>query len=135
MSEANQYYQVAYGLTSEEDLGRVSISVGLLTEGFINFGWLGVAGIMFLAGIFFDFYQRTFLSKNSGALMTAIGVILLPQFLAVESQMAQYVGGIVQEVIVTLIVMMPIIKVQGLGPKGLRRPLKRFEIGAPVPSE
>jgi hypothetical protein len=128
VSEANQYYQVAYGLTADSDLGKVSISVGLLTEGFMNFGWTGVVGIMFLAGIFFDFYQRTFLSRTSGALMTGIGVILLPQFLAVESQLAQYVGGIMQQVVVTLIVMLPIIRIQRLRlhrfakPKGLLRP-------------
>lgn len=46
--------------------------------------------------------------------MTGIGVILLPQFLAVESQMAQYVGGIMQQVVVTLVVMLPIIRIQGL---------------------
>jgi hypothetical protein len=51
--------------------------------------------------------------------MTGIGVILLPQFLAVESQMAQYVGGIVQQVVVTLIVMLPIIRIQGLRSRGL----------------
>jgi len=135
MSEANQYYQVAYGLTTEDDLGKVAISVGLLAEGFINFGWPGVFGIMFLAGIFFDFYQRTFLSKTSGALMTAIGVILLPQFLAVESQMAQYVGGIVQQVLVTLLVMSPIIRVHGLRGPGLKRPLKRFTLRDPLPTE
>jgi len=113
MSEANQFYQVAYGLSSEEDLSRVSISVGILAEGFMNFGWVGAIGIMFLAGIFFDFYQRTFLASTSGALMTAIGVILIPQFLAIESQMAQYLGGIVQQVVVTLIVMLPIISLHG----------------------
>ena len=126
VSEANQYYQVAYGLTAEEDLGSVSISVGLLTEGFMNFGWPGVVGIMFLAGIFFDFYQKTFLSKTSGALMTGIGVILLPQFLAVESQMAQYVGGILQQVLVTLVVMLPIIRIQGLRSRNFARPVKIF---------
>jgi hypothetical protein len=124
MSEANQYYQVAYGLSTEDDLGRVSISVGLLTEGFMNFGWAGVVGIMFLAGIFFDFYQKTFLAKTSGALMTGIGVILLPQFLSVESQMAQYVGGIVQEVVVTLLVMLPIIRVQDLRSRGFAKSVK-----------
>ena len=124
MSEANQYYQVAYGLSTEDDLNRVSISVGLLTEGFMNFGWAGVVGIMFLAGIFFDFYQKTFLSKTSGALMTGIGVILLPQFLSVESQMAQYVGGIIQEVLVTLVVMLPIIRIQGLRSQGFAKPVK-----------
>jgi len=130
MSEANQYYQVAYGLSTEDDLGRVSISVGLLTEGFMNFGWAGVVGIMFLVGIFFDFYQKTFLAKTSGALMTAIGVILLPQFLSVESQMAQYVGGIVQEVVVTLIVMLPIIRIQGLRSRGLTQPVRVLGVRA-----
>ncbi len=114
MNEANQFYQVAYGLTDEDDVSKVAISVGLLTEGFINFGWAGVIGVMFLAGIFFDFYQKAFLSRTSGPLMTGIGVILLPQFLAVESQMAQYLGGIVQEVVVTFIVMLPILRVRGL---------------------
>jgi len=124
VSEANQYYQVAYGLTSEDDLGKVSISVGLLTEGFMNFGWAGVVSIMFLAGVLFDFYQRTFLSKTSGALMTGIGVILLPQFLGVESQMAQYVGGILQQVVVTLLVMLPLIRIQGLRSRSSGKPLK-----------
>ena len=44
--------------------------------------------------------------------MTAIGVILIPQFLAVEAQLAQYLGGIVQQVAVTLIVMLPIIRLR-----------------------
>src|SRR4029079_12788179 len=107
----------------------------ILAEGFMNFGWVGVIGIMFLAGIFFDCYQKIFLSKTSGALMTGIGVILLPQFLAVESQMAQYVGGILQQIVVTLVVMLPIIRVEGLRGPGLKRPLKRFTLRAPVPSE
>ncbi len=135
MSEANQYYQVAYGLSAEEDLGRVSISVGFLTEGFMNFGWAGVVGITFLAGIFFDFYQKTFLNKASGALMTAIGVILLPQFLAVESQMAQYVGGIVQEVLVSLLVMLPIIRVQGLRSRGPAKPTRLLSSRATAASK
>ena len=130
MSEANQYYQVAYGLTAEEDLNRVAISVGILTEGFINFGWAGVVGIMFLAGIFFDFYQRTFLSTTSGALMTAMGVILIPQFLAVESQMAQYVGGVVQQVVVTLIVMLPIVSLHGSRRRGVSEPARTMNPNA-----
>jgi hypothetical protein len=110
VNDANQYYQVAYGLTSEDNLGGVSIAVGVLTEGFMNFGWLGAFGVMFLLGVFFDFYQSTFLSRESGILLTALGVVLLPQFLAIESQMAQYLGGIVQQVLFTLIVMAPALK-------------------------
>ncbi|MEA2173649.1 MAG: hypothetical protein QOD00_1241 [Blastocatellia bacterium] len=108
ITEANQYYQVAYGLTSEDRLEQISIAVGILTEGFINFGWAGVVGIMFLLGIFFDFYERTFLSNISGALMNAIGFVLLPQFLSIESQLAAYLGGIIQSLVIIFVVAMPV---------------------------
>ncbi len=111
VNEANQFYQVAYGLTSADELGQVSISAGTLAEGYINFSWPGVLGIMFLLGIFFDFYQTTFLSSKSGPLLQAVGVVLLPTFLAIEQQMAQYVGGIVQEVVIILLVMLPAVKI------------------------
>jgi hypothetical protein len=110
VNEANQFYQVAYGLTGEDDLGQTSIAAGTLTEGYMNFSWPGAFGIMFLLGIFFDFYQTTFLSAKSGPLLQAVGVVLLPTFLSIESQMAQYLGGIIQEVVVILIVMLPAIK-------------------------
>ncbi len=76
----------------------------------MNFSWPGAVGIMFLLGIFFDFYQTTFLSTKSGPLLQAVGVVLLPTFLSIESQMAQYLGGIIQEVVVILIVMLPAVK-------------------------
>ena len=107
VNDANQFYQIAYGLTREEDLNGVSIAVGVLTEGYISFGWVGAMGIMFLLGIFFDFYQHAFLSKQSGVILTALGIVLLPQFLTIEAQLAQYLGGIVQQVLLTLLVMLP----------------------------
>jgi hypothetical protein len=107
VNDANQFYQIAYGLTREEDLNGVSIAVGVLTEGYISFGWLGAMGIMFLLGVFFDFYQNAFLTKQSGIILTALGIVLLPQFLTIESQLAQYLGGVVQQVILTLLVMLP----------------------------
>jgi hypothetical protein len=111
VSEANRFYQVAYGLTSEEELNSTSISAGLLAEGYINFGWAGVIGIMFMVGVFFDFYQRTFLTGTAGVLMNGIGLILLPGFLAIESQMAQYLSGLVQQIAVMIIVMLPIVRI------------------------
>jgi hypothetical protein len=110
VNDANQFYQVAYGLTAEDDLAQTSIAAGTLTEGYISFSWPGAMGIMFLLGIFFDFYQTAFLSTKSGPLLQAVGVVLLPQFLSIESQMAQYLGGIVQEVVIILVVMLPAIK-------------------------
>jgi hypothetical protein len=118
VNEANQFYQVAYNLTGEENLGQVSIAAGTLSEGYINFSWPGAMGIMFLLGIFFDFYQTTFLSIKSGPLLQAVGVVLLPTFLSIESQLAQYLGGIIQEVVVILVVMLPAIKMT----RSFRRP-------------
>lgn len=120
VNDANQFYQVAYGLTREENLEGVSIGVGVLTEGYISFGWAGALGIMFLLGMFFDFFQSTFLSKHSGQLLTSLGIVLLPQFLTIESQLAQYLGGIAQQVLFTLIIMLPAMS--------LRRRLPRWRL-------
>jgi hypothetical protein len=109
VSEANQYYQVAYNITPEEYLTLVSISIGILTESYINFGWFGVVGVMFLVGIFFDFYQNTFLAKSSGVLMNAIGFVLLPPLLGLESQLAVYMSGILQQILVIVLVLLPVI--------------------------
>ena len=110
MNEANRFYQVAYGLNDESALDSVSIGVGTMTESYISFGWLGVVGIMFLLGVFYDLYQRTFFDRNSGALMLCIGVALIPQLIGIEAQMAGYVGGIVQQVGLTLIVFLPVMR-------------------------
>jgi hypothetical protein len=111
VSEANQFYQIAYGVTREEDLNNVAIGVGVLTEAFISFGWFGVVGIMFLMGIFFDFYAKFFCESAKGMVLSTLGIVLLPQMLAIESQMAAYIGGIVQQVVLTLIVFLPALKI------------------------
>jgi hypothetical protein len=62
--------------------------------------------------MFFDFYQSAFLSKSSGLLMSSLGIALLPQMLGVESQMATYLGGILQQVALSLLVLLPLIRWQ-----------------------
>jgi hypothetical protein len=108
-SEANQFYQVAYGLTREENLQDVSISIGATTEGYINFGWWGVAGIMFGIGLLFNWIQRLFLSRDSGILFSAIGVVLASNFTLIEAQMATYVGGVAQRTLLVILIFTPII--------------------------
>lgn len=110
VSDANQFYQVAYGMTNEEDLDHVAIGVGVMTEAYISFGWYGVVGIMFLIGIFYDVYRRILFSVNSGLLMIGLGIALLPQIISIESQMATYLGGIMQQVIFTLLIFSPVIR-------------------------
>jgi len=111
VSEANQFYQVAYGLTDQDRLGTVSIAVGTVAESFINFGWWGPFLVMIPLGIFFDYFQHAFLARDSGWVLNALGIALIPSFLAIESQLAQYVAGILQCVVVTLLVLWPLLHV------------------------
>jgi hypothetical protein len=110
MNEANRWYQVSYGLTETEELSHVSMAIGTLTESYISFGWWGPLMIMFLVGMLLDWFRYSFLSINSGILLNAIGVALLPNFLAIESQMAQYISGLVQAIALTMVVLMPVMK-------------------------
>jgi len=110
MNEANRWYQVSYGLTEKEELSRVSMAVGTLTESYISFGWWGPPIIMFLVGILLDWLRYSLLNINSGILLNAIGVALLPNLLAIESQMAQYISGLVQAIALTMVVLTPVMK-------------------------
>jgi hypothetical protein len=121
VNEANRFYQVAYGLTSERGLDGVSIAVGSLAEGYINFGWVGVIGIMLFIGMALGIYQRTFLAYQSSTLFLAIGLTLVPSFLAVESQLGQYFGGVIQQAVLTVAVFLPVVKRRGFG-RDLRLP-------------
>jgi hypothetical protein len=130
MNEANRFYQVAYGLTPERRLDRISVAVGILTEGYINFGWYGSILAMFLVGLLLDFWNETFLCEGGGpSLAAGIGIALLPQLFVVESQLAQYVSGILQHVMLTLLVLLPVIKWRG----GVTlRVIRRGTVGAAV---
>jgi hypothetical protein len=111
MNEANQFYQVAYGVTAQKDLKSVSISVGLLAEGYINFGWLGAAVVMFLLGVLLDFWNETLLTGRS-MLLLGLGIVLLNTIVSVESNVVQALSGIVQHVFLTLVVFFPVIRWQ-----------------------
>ena len=109
-NEANVFYQVAYGLTRESDLATVSIAVGVLPEAYMNFGWAGVAGMMFLIGVVYDFYAYSFFSIHSGRFASALGLALFVQVVTIELQLAQYLGGIGQQLFLTFVVMAPVLR-------------------------
>jgi hypothetical protein len=109
ISEANRFYQVEYGLTAERDLEGVSIAVGVLAEAYISFGWFGVIGIMFLIGLLLDTFRRVFLAPNAGDFLNCLGLAMLPTLIVVESQMAVYVGGTVQTVVLTMLAFFPVL--------------------------
>jgi O-antigen polysaccharide polymerase Wzy len=116
VSEANRYYQVAYGLTEESNLDRVSIAVGSLGEAYMNFGWIGVPVVMFGIGAVLGAYERIFLSENSSALLFGVGIALIPQMLVIEAQLGQYLAGIVQQMLLCAVVFAPILSRRRLPP-------------------
>jgi len=113
VNQANRLYQVVYGITPERALDGVSISVGVLTESYISFGWLGAVVVMTFIGIVLDCFGSLMLSCHSGTLSKGIGFALLPGFVILESQMSQYLGGLVQSVALSVVVLLPIAQITG----------------------
>ncbi len=108
INDANHFYETAYGVTNaQENHNNVSISVGSLAEGYMNFGWVGAILVMFFLGILFDWVETTFLARDSGFLFTAFGIVMVLQFLLIESQMSVYLSGIIQKALIVGIVLLP----------------------------
>jgi hypothetical protein len=63
---ANNFFAVAFGITSEEGAKKSTFGVSLLGEGYINFGIPGVFLIMFLQGCVFAVLQLVFGRERSG---------------------------------------------------------------------
>jgi hypothetical protein len=112
VNDANHWYQVNYGLTDPHQLSTVSIAVGTVAESYINFGWFGPVLIIFPLGIFLGSFERIFLHTDSSLLLSCVGAVLIPQLLAVEAQMAEYVAGLVQQIILVLLVLVPTLETQ-----------------------
>lgn len=111
VSDANKWYQLAYNLTAPANIESVGISVGTLTESYISFGWIGPITVMFCLGVFLGVLKELFMRNASGLLLSSIGVALLPGLLVVESQMAVYVSGLVQQVLFAFLTLAPVLTV------------------------
>jgi hypothetical protein len=110
VNDANRYYQLAFGLSTARTVKGVNIGAGCLAEAYINFGWPGVICIMFVIGIILGIYERSFLAEDSSTLFLAIGVALLPGILGIEAQMSAYLGGVIQTVLLTILVFLPVLR-------------------------
>jgi len=93
---ANQFFQVEYGLTEKQNLSTVSIACGFEAEGYMNFGWAGIVPVGLLVGFAVGIYELAFFSAGSSMTAIAVGLAMLPGFLSIESQLVQYLGGILQ---------------------------------------
>jgi oligosaccharide repeat unit polymerase len=110
VNDANRYYQLAFGLSTERTVKGTNIGAGCLAEAYINFGWPGVICIMFVIGIILGIYERSFLAEDSSTFFLAIGVALLPGILGIEAQMSAYLGGVIQTVLLTILVFLPVLR-------------------------
>jgi hypothetical protein len=122
VNDANHWYQVTYELTDPHQLSTVSIAVGTVTESYINFGWFGPVLIIFPLGIFLGSFERIFLHADSGLLFSCLGAVLVPQLLSIESQMAEYIAGLAQQISLVLLVLIPTLEPQAQK-RELRRPV------------
>ncbi len=109
VSDANKWYQIAYNLTLPKDIENVGMAVGTGAESYINFGWFGPFLIIPCLGLLLGVFQQVFLRGSSGLFLSSIGVALLPGLLSIESQMAVYVSGIVQQVLFSIVVLAPVL--------------------------
>jgi len=109
-SGANQFYQVAYGITDRRDLGKVSMAVGFLAESYINFGWFGPPFVVFVIGFLLNVIRRYFLDAEQGEFLRCLGIALLPNFITIQSQAVQYLAGIIQAILLTVLLFSPAVR-------------------------
>ncbi len=130
VNDSNRFYQVTYGMTTERNLDSVSIGVGVLTEGYISFGWVGAVFVMALVGVVLDCISALMLTRDAGVLMKGLGMALLPGFVTMESQMSQYLGGIVQNLFLTFVIFAPVAAVRNRN--SVRLPYMKARRSAPA---
>jgi hypothetical protein len=104
VNTANRFFQVQYGLTDEDHLAEVSIACGFEAEGYMNFSWAGVIGVGLFVGFLFAYYEHAFFSATGSLAAVSVGLALVPGLLAIESQLVQYLGGVLQTLVAAMIV-------------------------------
>ena len=97
---ANRYYAVTYGITSEEGAEVSTFGVSLIGESYINFGWPGILLIMVLQGVIISMLQHSFGEKESGAGGQAVFLAFFIFFLnGIGSSAEMLFGNIVQNLL------------------------------------
>jgi hypothetical protein len=81
---------------------------------------LGPLLVILPLGLFLGTFERIFLHADSGVLFSCVGAVLFPQLLAIESQMAQYVAGLAQQIALILLVLIPTLEARSTAGKTLR---------------
>ena len=69
-------------------------------------------------------FFKVFLRPSAGLLLNSIGVSLLPVLLPVDPQLAQYIAGLGQQILVALIVFAPMFDIH----RSRSRPTRAFVV-------
>ncbi len=97
---ANNFYAVAYNITSEEGAKRSTFGVSLIGEGYLNFGIFGVLLIMALQGVILALLQLVFGGPKSGTGGQAVFLAFFVFFLnGVGTSAEIFFGNIVQNLL------------------------------------
>jgi hypothetical protein len=97
---ANNYYAVAYEISTEEGIKHSSFGVSLIAEGYMNFGLVGVISIMMFLGGVLATLQNVFAGPSSGAGGQAIFLSSFVCFLNGIGTSAELMfGGLVQNLL------------------------------------
>ena len=97
---ANNYYAVAYEISTEEGIKHSSFGVSLIAEGYMNFGEAGVCLIMIVLGGVLATLQHIFAGSSSGPGGQAIFVAMFVYFLNGIGTSAEIMfGGLIQNLL------------------------------------
>lgn len=104
---ANNFYAVAYGVTTEEGARRSTFGMSLLAEGYINFGVAGVIFIMALQGLILVVLQYVFAGERAGPGGQAIFLAFFVSFLnGIGSSAEILFGNLIQLLLVSTLLLM-----------------------------
>src|SRR5262249_6716987 len=100
--DANKFFAVSYGLTTEEGAMRSTFGVSLLAESYINFGWIGIVLIMAFQGALLNILQRVFGEQESGMGAQAVYVAFFVFFLNGVGTSAEILfGNLIQSLLLS----------------------------------
>ena len=102
-----------YGYLGEHQVGRVALDIGLITEAYMAFGWVGVVVFMFLFGVFIRLLVNTLSSpaNGNGWGLVMIGLIRNGA-LMVTWTAASYFAGMWQTAVLITLLYLPIASVR-----------------------
>jgi hypothetical protein len=98
-------WAMRYGYLGEEDSGT-SFNLPWLPEMYMNFGWPGVFGLMFLLGIIFRLLWSWLMGSAGRPLEYAVAIVFAQSLVFAESNFSLMFGGIIVFAIILVLLLL-----------------------------